>query len=62
MALINTTTTGVLGTTLFGDGQGTLTVQKDGVTINKIGVQPMFSAYQTTAQKAHSFSWPLVRQ
>jgi hypothetical protein len=48
MALINTTTTGVLGTTLFGDGAGELTVQKDGVTINKVTTTPTFAAYQTT--------------
>jgi hypothetical protein len=50
MALINTTTTGVLGTTLFGDGAGDLTVQKDGVTINKITAAPAFSAYFTGSQ------------
>lgn len=42
MALINTTTTGVLGTTLFGDGQGALTVQKDGVTQGVYGNIPAF--------------------
>jgi hypothetical protein len=50
MALINTTTTGVLGTTLFGDGAGELTVQKDGVTINKITAIPAFSAYKSASQ------------
>ena len=45
MALINTTTTGVLGTTVYGDGAGDLTVQKDGVTVNKITAAPAFSAY-----------------
>ena len=44
MALINTTTTGILGTVINGDGQGALTVQQDGVTINKITVAPAFSA------------------
>ena len=47
MALINTTTTGVLGTTVYGDGAGPLTVQKDGVQIAKLANQPMFSAYLT---------------
>jgi len=36
MALINTTTTGVLGTTVFGDGTGDLTIQQNGVLVNKI--------------------------
>ena len=44
MALINTTTTGVLGTTVYGDGAGDLTVQKDGVTVNKITAAPLFHA------------------
>jgi hypothetical protein len=51
MALINTTTTGVLGTTLYGDGAGSLTVQKDGVTQGIYGNIPAFcytkSANQT---------------
>ena len=49
MALINTTTTGVLGTTLYGDGSGNLTVQKDGVTQAIIANAPAFSAYIGTA-------------
>ena len=36
MALINTTTTGVLGSTFYGDGTGDLTIQQNGVTINQI--------------------------
>lgn len=36
MALINTTTTGVLGSTFYGDGSGDLTIQQNGVTVNKI--------------------------
>jgi hypothetical protein len=47
MALINTTTTGVLGSTFYGDGVGDLTVQQNGVTINKLTVAPTFSAYYT---------------
>lgn len=58
MALINTTTTGVLGTTLFGDGNGDLTVQKDGVTINKVVNQIAFSAYASAAQNSITNSTP----
>jgi hypothetical protein len=36
MALINTTTTGVLGSTFYGDGSGDLTIQQNGVLVNKI--------------------------
>jgi len=36
MALINTTTTGVLGTTVYGDGSADLTIQQNGVLVNKI--------------------------
>ena len=50
MALINTTTTGVLGTTVYGDGAGALTVQENGVTINKITKAPSFMAYPTSSQ------------
>ena len=52
MALINTTTTGVLGSTFFGDGSGSLTVQKDGVTQGIYGNIPAFSAYTTTSLSA----------
>jgi hypothetical protein len=45
MALINTTTTGVLGSTFFGDGTGSLTVQQNGVTQGIYGNIPAFSAY-----------------
>ena len=45
MALINTTTTGVLGSTFFGDGTGSLTVQQNGVTLGTYGNIPAFSAY-----------------
>jgi hypothetical protein len=47
MALINTTTTGVLGTTLYGDGTGSLTVQQNGVTLGTYGNIPAFSVYTT---------------
>jgi hypothetical protein len=54
MALINTTTTGILGTTLFGDGAGALTVQKDGVTQGVYGNIPTFSAYTSLSQTVTS--------
>ena len=44
MALINTTTTGVLGSTFYGDGTGDLTIQQNGVTVNKITTAPLFHA------------------
>lgn len=50
MALINTTTTGILGTTVYGDGAGALTVQQDGVTINKVTKNPTFKAYLMSTQ------------
>jgi hypothetical protein len=48
MALINTTTTGVLGSTFFGDGTGSLTVQQNGVTLGVYGNIPAFRAYPTS--------------
>jgi len=50
MALINTTTTGVLGSTFFGDGTGSLTVQQNGVTLGTYGNIPTFSAYKSASQ------------
>jgi hypothetical protein len=50
MALINTTTTGNYGTAYAGDSSGDLTIQKDGVTINKITAAPAFSAYASANQ------------
>ena len=47
MALINTTTTGVLGSTFYGDGSGNLTVQQNGVTLGVFGNQPAFNAYKS---------------
>ena len=44
MALINTTTTGVLGSTFYGDGAGALTVQQDGVQLTKLTKNPMVHA------------------
>jgi hypothetical protein len=50
MALINTTTTGVLGSTFYGDGTGSLTVQQNGVTLGVFGNQPAFSVYRSSSQ------------
>ena len=50
MALINTTTTGVLGSTFYGDGTGPLTVQQNGVTLGTYGNIPAFSAYKSANQ------------
>ena len=50
MALINTTTTGVLGSTFYGDGTGSLTVQQNGVTQGIYGNIPAFQAYRTSDQ------------
>ena len=50
MALINTTTTGVLGSTFYGDGSGNLTVQQNGVNVNTITSAPTFMAYTLTQQ------------
>ena len=52
MALINTTTTGVLGSTFFGDGIGSLTVQQNGVTQGIYGNIPAFSAYASAQSSA----------
>ena len=48
MALINTTTTGIQGSTFVADGTGSLTVQQNGQTLGVFGNQPAFSAYATT--------------
>jgi len=45
MALINTTTTGVQGTTVYADGTGSLTVQQNGQTLGVYGKIPAFSVY-----------------
>jgi hypothetical protein len=57
MALINTTTTGVLGSTFFGDGTGDLTVQQNGVTVNKITSAPAFFASIASAQSLSTASY-----
>ena len=59
MALINTTTTGVLGSTFYGDGTGPLNIQQNGVTLGIYGNIPTFSAYnaattQTLTSATHT--------
>lgn len=57
MALINTTTTGILGTTVYGDGAGALTVQQDGVQIAKVTKSPAFYSYLSSAQTITTGTW-----
>ena len=45
MALINTTTTGIQGSTFVADGTGDLTIQQNGQTINKITKNPTFKVF-----------------
>ena len=59
MALINTTTTGVLGSTFYGDGAGDLTVQQNGVTVNKITAAPLFHATSGALTFANS-TWTKI--
>jgi hypothetical protein len=54
MALINTTTTGIQGTTIYADGTGDLTIQQNGATINKIVNQPVFAAYRSGSNQSIS--------
>jgi len=61
MALINTTTTGVLGTTVYGDGSGALTVQQNGVTQGIFGNIPAFSVYPNATFTASSSTWTIVQ-
>ncbi len=61
MALINTTTTGVLGSTFFGDGAGSLTVQQNGVTLGTYGNIPAFSAHITTSQTAAADAYTKIQ-
>ena len=51
MALINTTTTGVLGSTFFGDGTGPLNIQQNGVTLGIYGNIPTFAATRITSDQ-----------
>lgn len=59
MALINTTTTGIQGTTIFADGTGSLTVQQNGATLGIFGNQPAFSAFGN-AQTVSNTTWTKV--
>jgi len=61
MALINTTTTGVLGSTFYGDGTGSLTVQQNGVTLGTYGNIPTFRAYNTAVQNISNATWTKVQ-
>jgi hypothetical protein len=61
MALINTTTTGVLGSTFYGDGTGSLTVQQNGVTLGVYGNIPIVRAYRDATQSYTSGSWVKVQ-
>ena len=57
MALINTTTTGVLGSTFYGDGTGPLNIQQNGVTLGIYGNIPAFSAYFTGNPGITASTW-----
>jgi hypothetical protein len=57
MALINTTTTGIQGSTFVADGTGDLTIQQNGQTINRITAAPAFRASSTTTQSFSSATW-----
>ena len=61
MALINTTTTGIQGSTFFGDGTGPLTVQQNGVTLGVFGNQPAFRAYNVAVQNISNATWTKVQ-
>jgi hypothetical protein len=61
MALINTTTTGVLGSTFFGDGTGPLTIQQNGVTLGTYGNIPAFSANRVTTQSFSNSTFTKVQ-
>jgi hypothetical protein len=52
MALINTTTTGIQGTTIFADGTGSLTIQENGATLNTITSAPAFRAYKSSGDQS----------
>ncbi len=60
MALINTTTTGIQGTTIFADGTGDLTIQQNGATINKVTKQPLFSVWKSAGQTVSSGTFTKV--
>ena len=56
MALINTTTTGVLGSTFYADGTGSLTIQENGVTINQISSTGLLNGRLTSMTSQASTS------
>ena len=60
MALINTTTTGVLGSTFYADGTGDLTIQQNGVTLNKLTSAPAFSAYSNAPQTISNITYTKI--
>jgi hypothetical protein len=61
MALINTTTTGILGTTVYGDGAGALTVQQDGVQLTKLTKNPMVHARLASAYNITSTTFTKIK-
>lgn len=61
MALINTTTTGVLGSTFFGDGTGSLTVQQNGVTLGTYGNIPAFSCTMSGNQSLTAAAYTVLQ-
>jgi hypothetical protein len=61
MALINTTTTGVLGSTFYGDGTGSLTVQQNGVTLGVYGNIPIVRVYRDATQSFTASTWVKVQ-
>jgi hypothetical protein len=61
MALINTTTTGVLGSTFFGDGTGALNVQQNGVTLGIYGNIPAFKVGRSSNQSFTLNTWTKIQ-
>jgi hypothetical protein len=61
MALINTTTTGIQGTTIFADGTGSLTIQQNGVTLGTYGSIPAFSATRSAAQSIGATTYTKIQ-
>ena len=61
MALINTTTTGIQGTTIFADGTGSLTIQQNGATLGVYGNIPAFSAVSSGTQNISSSTYTKVQ-
>jgi hypothetical protein len=60
MALINTTTTGILGSTFSADGTGPLNVQQNGVTLGIYGNIPVFSAFITSTTTVSATTWTKI--